>query len=280
MTEPQSYFGITGIILSSKGSLILVLVFAHQLFKTKHTITKPDVYVSLLTYICYLLFCFSILILSIMEVQGTFTDFGCIMLFTYASWLVPGKILMYIFFTIRLHQIFKGSIFSYPKFKLLLFSSITCTLIAIFSIIILLVTIPDIIKVNSKHITINSVQECINIISAYQKQNSIMIQLVGITGFVLTDICASIVLLRLYLKKLLILSITFDRITQKTELFSHNFSNSQKEKMEDDSYYLQLAIKTTNLLILSTSTSWAAIFLQMLQNPVWLVLDVICNVVT
>eukprot|EP01084_Bolivina_argentea_P290848 499723_1 len=164
-------------------------------------------------------------------------------------WLYKtGEILMYLFYINRLYKIFNGTEFKYNKKSLSIFG--ICIVIAIYieNIIVTFVVLTNSNSSDFNQISqqIQTVQDCQLIHQTYSKNIKYMLTLYSIVAaFIETLITA--ILLRLYLKKLSLLSLAYDE---------YNFtSEGHKHKNER---FLQLFVKTTTLVIVALIASYIA----------------------
>eukprot|EP01084_Bolivina_argentea_P272410 463792_1 len=172
-------------------------------------------------------------------VHNSFDKHFCI-----SRWFDPSawsmaKLMVYLFFISRLHSIFGGTIFAIPTNRLKLMAFIVCIPNIIYiTMMYYVLAIPTRLILNT-NVSINNVEDCSNFFGANVSAGVKQYMYIGIVVSLLNQIIFSIIILRLFLKRIIFLSLSLKGMTKRALI---------------DKPLLQLAIKTTNLTILAFST--------------------------
>eukprot|EP01084_Bolivina_argentea_P069637 126669_1 len=213
--------------------------------------------------IFYGLYCVTWVISSIYELSvASFNHNMCFLNWTAPYLFLFQQPLLYIFFIIRLFQMFQDSAYTYSKrfvkffiiFIIILFS--TAFIPATFWMISDWTSYSN--AHNHNYDEIQSFTDCTKVLSKQTNTGKLFLGLtIGINFF--CEFILSVIILRLYLKRLLLLSLTYNeiqlKINQKTQSQDSESGVSPRVTKKKDilthkknALFLSLAIKTTNII--------------------------------
>eukprot|EP01084_Bolivina_argentea_P157032 273647_1 len=159
---------------------------------------------------------------------------------------------MYIFWFVRIYQIFKSSIFwslSKCQFSTIVvifaFPSVLVSFVMSFGAYKAFMFVTD---SNNDWSMINTFDDCRSLTHLYQTETIQIVQFSSLTLYSLTEIVYAIVIIRLFVSNIMKLSV-FCREGLPWEK-NKNKNDASKSKPEQ-SYFLEVSIKTANLMIFS-----------------------------
>eukprot|EP01084_Bolivina_argentea_P304193 525288_1 len=263
---------------------------------------SSDVFLSLFIFILYLMFAIHTTIdrlyaIIIYETNDSFDAHWCISYFMELVTFTTPKILLYIFFILRLHSVFKNSSFAVSKISLKVIAVIVAVpliLNAIVGVINALKPIQHFLH-HQKHdsnINIHHFDSCGILTKYYKSSTMLLIQYIAITLYLLGELIYSVTILRLFLSRILMLSMSYEKmkirmertsskskqkmskeasvvISQSVPATTHTIpksieesrsKSSQQIETKNHEVFLHLAIKTANLIILVICSNYLILF--------------------
>eukprot|EP01084_Bolivina_argentea_P242174 406349_1 len=264
---------LTSICLVPQTILLLVIVYKNRkLCKTKSIIIAQCVAIF---NECYILWIFWLSIYGVSKSYTTTFDASiCFYYFNAAIWLLLSRLTIYLFYIVRLHEIFHTTAWSYkPSLLIAIFILFLLLWFAAVGPMIYLVdnTVNKFNNISdTEYSHIISFEQCSDLFNIAGYNSSIFVQ-INAMGVLFSEIICSIVILRLYLRKLIKLSLTFeDRITVESIGGKQNAMEKRKSK------FARLAIRITNTLILAVSSTLIIIGSNGLAQY-WMAIDCVIN---
>eukprot|EP01083_Nonionella_stella_P143653 446900_1 len=175
--------------------------------------------------------------------SGSFSVPWCISQFLETFVYAFGKVNMYLFFVLRLHEIFKGSAFGVSIIKLKILAVMFILPTVIFSMLQVYTAIKPLSVFASYHPIwndINQFSDCTAVYPLYRGRLLNTLRVVGVALYAVMDIFCPFIVLRLFLSRLMSVAI--------------NLSATLHEKRNRS--MARLCVKTTNLCILSVCLNW------------------------
>eukprot|EP01084_Bolivina_argentea_P036316 67203_1 len=214
------------------------------------TKAKTSIILAYGSIVSFSLYSIGIFIQSIYEISVSSSQFDrriCTYRYITPFFFQIGKILMFWFFIARLYGIFFKSTLKYKILPLKLFGIFCLIIFSLPSVLFGIVTLDGLIHTNPNEI--NTVADCNGVTdnSSFGKP----LRITAIAMNMIGDLIASIIMLRLYLKRLILLSNAFDKFEFKSE--------HHKQKNE---CFMTLILKTTNLMIISILTEYIVLIVS------------------
>eukprot|EP01084_Bolivina_argentea_P027931 51920_1 len=332
-------------LLGLLSTIIIVIMLIHFIkheykynkYGCKIWKSSGEVKINIFIFISYTIFALYTTMNRTYSIISSYTNFNphwCISSsFEMFLFTIP-KVALYIFFIMRLHHVFGQSAMAVSLLKLKIFALITCTPLlinAFFGCLHVykraqyLLTITD-SELNALNIT--NFVECERLSDHYTTTALNIIKYVGIMLYLLAELIFSILILRLFLSRVLILSMTYEKMVQRIQErhnklgkvtsinrlksfsitseqsksnpeVSHTPNTSEREETKDKNFdesrarsqtysekieaqnskkFLNLAIKTTNLIIMAVCSNFLILIKFGLNVPTAILnIDVICN---
>eukprot|EP01084_Bolivina_argentea_P271766 462506_1 len=180
-----------------------------------------------------------------------------------------GKLTLYLFLVLRLHQVFKGSGAAIAKWKLKLLAIlfiIPTILFASIEVYISSETLSVFASWNSNWNDINKFSDCTAQYALNRTKSQIILKMIGILLYLMMDFICPLIVLRLFLSRILMIAIDM------------NMENNMANIKIVDVKFVQLAIKTANLCILAIAFNWIALVKFGGKLPITILhIDVISN---
>eukprot|EP01084_Bolivina_argentea_P069636 126668_1 len=218
--------------------------------------------------IFYALYCMTWVITSIYQLSvASFNHNMCFLLWTSSYLFLFQQSLLYLFFIMRLYTMFQDSVYGYSKAFVKFFAVF---IVILFSIAITPVTFWMITEYNNysnehnyNFDEIQSFGDCTKILSGSNKIGKLLLGLtIGINA--ICELILSVIILRLYLKNLLLLSLTYSEIQFKFNQRAFPVKLTKKKDIlnhKKNALFLSLAIKTTNIILIVVFSGYIGVFL-------------------
>eukprot|EP01084_Bolivina_argentea_P290491 498993_1 len=266
MMKELQYPGHMSLILTFICASIQLVILFDLIKNTRSKLPNPAITLAYAAIISFVLYPIGIFIQSAYEISinsfdPTICPFRISTQFTFSI----GKILMFLFYTVRLYRLFNKTAYKYKKLPLQIFGAFIIVGFSVPSLFFAIAVINGFIKTSKKDIKF--IGDC----DGKQNNSSFRKTLVfsGIAVNMVTDLTVSIIILRLYLKKLILCSTVFDTFEFK--------SQSHKKKNE---IFMTLILRTTNLLIICVIAEYIILLVPALSLGVyWMSIKLTVNVV-
>eukprot|EP01083_Nonionella_stella_P275996 937534_1 len=247
------------------------LIVLYNLIKhTKHIMyTHPSTIVGYFSIISYSIFSIGWFILSIYGLSVSPMQFDvipiCHFQYSLPFFFQIGKTLLFIFYIVRFHKLFSRTALAYKKLPLIVLSIFIAIGYIFSSVCFLVLTFWDELKVVEG--VPHGFGDCEYRLNAHPYQHHLVY--LGISLTLITDLVASVVILRLYFKNLFIVFYLADRV---------EFNNEQQKNKNDE--FMKLIMKITNLVIVSVLTEYMTLVINAAEIGVyWLSVDHTVNVI-
>eukprot|EP01083_Nonionella_stella_P083646 231341_1 len=235
---------VTGLCFTTQ-----MIIFGFLVKKTKEHLPNTSILLSYASVISYSLYAFTQFIMSIIAETTPPDAFNSLALCLYEnitpSFFLCGKILMLLFYIVRLYGILHNTSFAYNKLPLISLGIFVVVGLAAGGVCFWVIVITG-LSASSASGELANIQDfpgCRLSIDAAPGRIPLTITAIGIS--LIVDLIASIIILRLYLKKLILLSLAFDK-----------FEFKSKTHLKNNEKFMQLILKTTNLVIISIITEY------------------------
>eukprot|EP01083_Nonionella_stella_P040850 110768_1 len=283
MTVPD----VNGLVLSIFGIISILPPLLHLIFSNKHSKIKfkrIDTASSLLALLCYFFYSLHFGTLSIYGMLYDHTDHfstsACVGIWYAAFWFSGGRFFTLVFFISRLYKTFHGSAFaiSRKQFMISIIAYLFCTVAA--SICMSLQTIRPMHTIfgnGTQHSalieSIHSYEQCHLVLDVFWPQRK-RLTFIAIGIWTIIDIVSNVVLLRIYLKKVVLLSIACNEINSAIPLQTKRANTSDRHVLKENTLFLQLAEKTTMIVILLTVSYFVVLPVQAMRvGQVWVTVE-------
>eukprot|EP01083_Nonionella_stella_P186538 683129_1 len=258
---------VTGLCFTTQ-----MVLFGLLVKKTKRRLPHTSILLSYASVISYSLYAFNLFIMSIIAETISPDAFNglalCLYRYMAPSFFLCGKILMLLFYIVRLYNILHNTSFEYKKRPLICLGIFVVLGLAAGGVCFWVIVITGLSASHaSREISnIHDFPGCRLSIEAAPDRIPLTIAAIGTT--LIVDLIASIIILRLYLKKLILLSAAFDK-----------FEFKSKSHLKKNEKFMQLILKTTNLVIVSIITEYLTLVVNGLDiGEYWLSFDHTINV--
>eukprot|EP01084_Bolivina_argentea_P059627 108914_1 len=233
---------ITSIIIEAF-CLICILFMLYD-FTCKHGFRiwtfKTNKIISVIIMLCFVSFAIHSTTNTIYSITSTinskFNAYWCLSIYNELWWWVTGKFATYLFFMVRLNEVFGTSSFAVSKSKLIALSIFICIPNIVYALIVninLYKSQKYVSNSNNDCSSIKSFDNCFDIYYSFRSQTFAIMQYIGVCYYLLSEIIFCITILRLFLTRI---------ITLTTSVEENSNTKTTNKK------FLQLAIKTTNLM--------------------------------
>eukprot|EP01084_Bolivina_argentea_P026613 49501_1 len=251
MASSLSELGYVSMVVTLINMLTQLFIIIHLIRNTKKKLPNKSIMIAYISCIFYCLYSFNTFIQSIYSVSASHFNAAVICTYRYMtpSCFLIAKILMLIFYLSRLYKLFRGTSYEYNVHTLQIFAAFIIIGFSISGVCFSIVAISGLSIVGDELSTYTSFGDCLNAIN--QAPNRMILTSTAIGCNLLVDLVSSIIILRLYLRKLILLSLAYDHWQFKSKM--------QKQKNEK---FMKLMLKTTNLVIVSVATEYSLIFVN------------------
>eukprot|EP01084_Bolivina_argentea_P101631 182171_1 len=174
----------------------------------------------------------------ISSLNKSFNPIWCISQNMELSPFTMAKLFLYQFFLFRLHQVFNNTAFAVSTFKLKCIASTTsiCIICVMCISISRLIRPMDFLLTSSNDISyINSLSDCGDLNDIYTTKLQRILQYVGIMLYMVVELIYSIIVLRLFLSRVLLHSMSFKDMKQTTKKRGYSVG-SKTEQTQCDIY--------------------------------------------
>ena len=189
------------------------------------------------------------------------------------------KSALYIFFIVRLYQVFNGSVYEISKRKAKMMGFLVSIPLILLTIILYTAKIKPIKYLSNpknKHeisTTIQSFEDCQNLEESFRTDSFQRSLAIGVSIYILNEIIYSIVILRLFIRRVLMISNATDAKHEDIMVGKENSKKNIKRKL-----FLYSIVKLTNLTILAIISNYIALIKYGAKWPLYtLNIDAICN---
>eukprot|EP01083_Nonionella_stella_P076295 207849_1 len=215
-------------------------------------------------YICWWLW-LSILSISIHD-PSSFKYEYCIYNFCGQLFLLFSKLSIYMFYILRLRVMFGSSIYQYnPK----LLCSAMGAIVSVYTVAVGPMTYAMVLMALDSNANIDSFEDC----QLLMADNTIVL-IIMLAGVTIAEIIAIVIVLRLYLSKLILLSIRYDQHVQNIH------KDISIATGADPAMFFHLSLKITNTLLITTiSTVFIILLFPALRSAarMWMMVDCAIN---
>eukprot|EP01083_Nonionella_stella_P040851 110770_1 len=278
--------GWTSLFLSIFGILCIFPPLLHLIISdktSKISFKQIDTASSLLSLFFYLSYSIHLTTSSVYGLlyshTNHFSSNACIGNWYAGFWLSSARFFTLLFFVSRLYKTFDGSVFalSRKRFLISIIAYLICTILA--SICMALQTLRPMYAILFEPQTpliqsIQSYEQCAILLDVFWVTESRrLFQFIAIGLWTVTDVVANIALLRSFLRKVFGLSSACHEIDSIIKLQSKSVNSKNRQITKENALFLNLAVKTTMIVILMVISYFGAIIIQgMRLDKAWLTL--------